>query len=74
MYRLALSGPHGTVCPAKMAPFRIATYRMYGYTNGSATYNPASGDASCPPEFTSAEIFGTTGVDFPVVFCFKARN
>ncbi|MFT3765096.1 MAG: hypothetical protein QM820_06220 [Minicystis sp.] len=42
---------------------------MWGYVNGALTQNPATGAASCPAGYTRSQVFGTTGVDYPLYLC-----
>jgi hypothetical protein len=52
---------------------------MYGYGNGTNRYpnnaytNPATGAASCPSGYTARAALGSSGVDWPLYFCYRTH-
>ena len=49
---------------------------MYDYTDGNVCShaNPATGGCSCPSGYTSRVILGTSNVDYPLFFCYRAHS
>jgi hypothetical protein len=47
---------------------------MWGYVNATAVANPATGQTSCPAGYTDQQVLGTTGVDWPLHYCYRAHQ
>ena len=44
---------------------------MYGYVDGKAINNQNTGEINCPTGFTSKQVLGTRGGDYPLYYCYK---
>ncbi|WP_140798462.1 discoidin domain-containing protein [Myxococcus xanthus] len=57
--------------PHLPSPYRFGG--MYGEGSGGPYVNPLTGQASCPDGFKAVQILGTSGVDYPVFFCYRKQ-
>jgi hypothetical protein len=44
---------------------------MYGTVNGQPAENPATGGSSCPAGYLSSQVLGTSGIDWPLYYCYQ---
>jgi hypothetical protein len=44
---------------------------MFGAVNNTPTNNVATGDASCPAGYTDNQVLGSSGIDYPVHYCYQ---
>ena len=47
---------------------------MYGNSKGGAYNNPITGAFTCPSGYTSQQIMGTDGVDYPLFYCYRKHK
>src|SRR5690242_1569027 len=42
---------------------------MFGQADGAALSNPVTGDRTCPSGYDLHIVFGTAGMDYPIILC-----
>ena len=68
---ITVTDSKGNTATARMTVGFIDFGGMYGYGANGNFSNPTTGVLGCPSGYRSQQVMGTTGVDYPLYYCYR---